>query len=252
MKSFVISALGFIAFTCLGAKAEEPVVAPPQKAAQALNLIFDVQIVAIPQKLALPLVRELKDPRKIDEAWNKIQALLDDGTATLIGWPIIMTKGRGSPLNSFEAIHVIRYPDDFRAGGVGLYFPASDMRDSGAKERNREIDGTEFSAIPSVFQTRTIGVKLEIEATLLDDGKTINLNVTPEDSKLKGMRKVSLQRPGTGDTVTVDQPDFEVLRVSQNLLMKSGERFLLGASPITEPADHIEVLILHSEVRKLK
>ena len=116
----------------------------------------------------------------------------------------------------------------------------------------KEIKGVELNAVPTAFETRNVGITLEVEPVVGADGKTIDLNLVPQHNRLKAMRKVSIERESTGEKLTVEQPEFESYRVTTSLSMKSGERKLLGVFKISEPPDHIELFILKAEVDKVE
>jgi len=212
---------------------------PPER---LINIRIELQIVAIPEEVAMPLTADLMDKKKIEAANAKIQELLTKGVAKLIAWPIVTTKSGQRAV--VEAINEYRYATQYDPPTVS-FTPGADVKEGTTVEPKADV--TQLDGIPTSFETRNIGVTMEVEPVLSPDGKTIDLNLVPQHVLLKVLKKVAIERPNTGGEVTVEQPDFDTMKVTTSLVLRNGERILLGIFRTNEPAKHIEFFILKAE-----
>jgi len=211
------------------------------------NIRIEMQVVAVPAALAVPLVAELLDEQKIEPAYAKIQELLAKGVAKLIGWPIITTRSGERAVA--EAINEIRYADEYNPPTVS-YTPNVSTTDTVKIEPKADV--TLFEATPSTFQTRNAGVTLEVEAALSADAKTIALNLVPQHVRLEGYHKITIEKPETGGKVVVEQPQFDTMKVTTQLTVRNGQRVLMGVYRVSEPPNHLEFFILKAEAKKVE
>lgn len=210
------------------------------------NIFVEMQIVAIPRDIAMPLVRDLMEKEKIEGAWLRIQELLDKKTAKLIGWPMVTTRSGDRAV--FEAIEEFQYASEYLPGVIDFY--SSDEKGVVTK-LPANIEHTQFNGTPSAFQTRDTGVTLEVVPTFSADETTITMLIVPQHIVLKGMTKSTVEKEKTHEKIVVEQPEFDTMKVTTNLILKPGERILMGVYPATEYPDHLELFILHVEVRKV-
>ncbi len=73
--------------------------------------------------------------------------------------------------------------------------------------------------LPRAFETRNVGATLEVEATLRDDGATVDVTVAPESIKYLGD---DTYQGGT------TQPRFEVQKMDTSFTAKAGQAALVG------------------------
>lgn len=206
------------------------------------NIRIEVQVVAIPEQLSVPFINEMKDKTKIEAAYGKIQDMLAKGTAKLIGWPIVITKsGQRSVI---ESIHEIRYATQYNPPTVGV---SSDVPADSTVKVEPKVDVTTLAGIPTAFETRNAGVSFEVEPVLGPDGKTIDLNMVPQDVRLKGFEKVTIEGPAGKNKVIVEQPQFDTMKVTTSITLQSGRRMLLGVFRTDDPPKHFEFFILKVE-----
>jgi general secretion pathway protein D len=205
-----------------------------------------MQIVAIPREIAMPLVRDLMEKEKIDAAWLRIQDLLDKKTAKLIGWPMVTTQSGVRAV--IEAIEEFRYATEYLPGVIDFYSPD---KNGAATKLPANLENTQFNGTPSAFETRNTGVTLEVVPTLSADETTVTMDIVPQHIVLKGMSKATVEKEKTHEKIVVEQPEFDTMKVTTRLVLKSGGRILMGVYPATELPDHFELFILHVEVKKV-
>jgi len=75
----------------------------------------------------------------------------------------------------------------------------------------------------------------------------IDLSLSAHHDRLKGFNKVTIANRPLAGLVVVEQPDFDSRRVLTSLLLRSGERVLLGTFRTGEPPKHVELFILKAE-----
>jgi len=206
------------------------------------NVLIELQAVVIPQKTAIPIIKDLMNPEKAAAAYDQVHTLIGDGTAKLIAWPMLTTKS-GSRATS-EDIQEYRYPTEFEPSGVGIYL---EEKDGKYAKTPGEITGLELPAIPKAFETRNIGVTLEVEPTISADGKMIDMSLAPQHVRLKAMNKVTLENGKS--KVVIEQPEFVTFKVSTTLTVRSGEWKLLGIYTPSEPKEHLELFIIKAEIQ---
>jgi Flp pilus assembly secretin CpaC len=215
------------------------------------NILVEMQIVAIPRDIATPLIRDLMEKEKIEAAYLRIQELLEKKTAKLIGWPMVTTQS--GQRGVIEAIQEFRYATEYSPGVVDFYVPEGAGAAVGPyKKLPPEIDQTQFNGTPTAFETRNIGVTFEVQPTLSADEKTIAMTIVPQHIRLNKMTKSTVEKEKTHEKIVVEQPEFDTMKTYTTLTVKSGERILMGVYPTSEPPDHMELFILHAEVRKVQ
>lgn len=84
--------------------------------------------------------------------------------------------------------------------------------------------GVQTPATPSAFQTRNCGVGLEIEPTLSDDLRTVDLRLAPD-------RTIHTGRESWGQGLSqIEQPVFESQRINTNFSARINQPFLAGTT----------------------
>jgi Flp pilus assembly secretin CpaC len=212
-----------------------------------VNIRMEMQVVAIPEAQALPLVADLLDKKKIDAAYATIQEMLGKGSAKLVAWPILNTKSGERAVA--ENIDEVRYPTEFDPPTIS-FLPGVDPGSAVMIEPRKE--GSHLQSVPTAFETRNVGVTIEAEPVLEPDGKTIDVNVAAQDVRLKKMITARIDMPTTSSSVTVDQPEFTNQKVTTSLTMKSGQRIMLGMFRTDELPNHIEFFIFKVEAIPLQ
>lgn len=211
-----------------------------------MNVRIELQVVAIPEDLAMPLIADLMAKEKIDPAYVTIQDLLARGAAQLVGWPIITTQSGQRAV--IEAIDEIRFPTKFSPPIISF---TPDVDTKVPVKIEPKVDLTQIDAVPVEFETRNNGVTLEVEPVLAGDGKTISLNLVPQHVRLDGYQKMTIEKQAAegnpGGKVTVEQPKFSTMKVTTSIVLRNGERMLLGIFRTNDPPRHIELFLLKAE-----
>lgn len=191
------------------------------------NIRIEVQMVAVPQAKALELLPNLRDAGSTEYAFSEIQKMIARGEAKLIAWPEVTTRSGQRAVT--EDIEEVRYATQFDKKQP----PSPRPKRKSAKQKDARAVG-QSAEVPSAFETRNIGVTLEVEPSVSEDGKAVNLKIIPQHVRLLGFK--------------TEQPQFYTTKTTTSLTVASGQRVLLASFRVTEPADHLEFFILKAEV----
>jgi Flp pilus assembly secretin CpaC len=208
-----------------------------------VNVVIEVQMVALPRATALPLVPDLRNPEKIEAACAKVQELLAAGTAQLIAWPILTTHSGQRAIA--ENIQEIRYATEFQPSSVEINL--TDKEGAITKQPSK-VEGIDHPVTPTSFETRNAGATLEVEPVINSVDGTIALNLSVQHVRLRGMRKTVVETGAIKSVV--EQPDFVTNKTQTSVTLKNGQHLFLGLYQTDEPADHLELFLLKAEYRQ--
>jgi hypothetical protein len=259
-------------------RAPKPIVDPPRAELEKLGgfepapgdppvlvIHCELQVVAVPEADALPLVEQMKDPAQIERGYEAIQVMLARKKATLIGWPCVITKSGQRAVA--ENVTEIRYATEFlpapdgarnAAPVAGHGAPPGDARPAAANAKAEvAAENPPHGAgaavkvpevFPSAFEKRDTGVTLELEPTLSElEPLRIDIQIVPQHVRL--LRFEQRVTETQGRKVIVEQPVFETNKVSTNICISSGQRVLLGTFRVTEPPGCIELFIFKATAK---
>ncbi|MEA3211443.1 MAG: hypothetical protein QOE70_4500 [Chthoniobacter sp.] len=229
--NFTLLAAACSLVTAFSAAAATPKPAPA-------NVRVEVQIVAVPLAKAVELLPELRDPDSIDEAFTQIQEMLSSSEAKLIAWPELRTKSGQRAVT--EDVEEMRYPSEY------VEVSRSEHEPPPPKDASKRVDQDPMR--PTAFATRNIGVTLEVEAVVLGDSATIDLQVAPQHVRFLGYESFDANPEAKGREAKLKQPRFYTTKTNTSLSLRSGQRVLLGSFVVPEPLDHIEFFILQAQL----
>lgn len=215
---------------------------------------IELQVVSLPEGLALTLVPDLRDPRRVERAFGEIQKIIAEKRAILVGWPIIITKSGQRAV--VEQIDELRYPTEFDLPGKttttqGPAAPPTEPADPAKPDKITTMVGVSDGG-PTAFETRNVGVTLEVEPVIGPDGETIDLNLVPQHVKFLGWEKATVERGPSGETITVPMPRIFTNKITTSMTFRNGERKLIGLYKVPEPAGNVELFILRVDLLKKK
>ena len=281
MKPF-LPVLAFFAFSLHAADkhAQKPIVDPPREELKRLggfepasrdpadfNIHVEMQVVAMPDAVVVPLIEKMKDPQQIEKVYSTIQEMIAKKTATLVGWPMLITRSGQRAI--VENVIAIRYPTEFSLPRMEVAAPGQAPnpavppgnaakpdepgkpapKDAAGPLLGRiELNGSDI--IPSAFESKTAGVTIEVEPTLNTSTMQIDLQILPQHCRFLGFEKTVIET--TGRKTTIDQPRFEESKVSTNLTVQSGQRVLLGTFRVSEPAGRMELFLFKATAKPVK
>jgi hypothetical protein len=226
---------------------------------------FDLMVVQLPEANALPLIRELRDPKQAEGAADKVVDLVANNKANLIAWSVLATNSGQRAVS--EQIDEFRYATEYEAPGAAKVTdtrpatsappaPPTVPIDPSTPPPSVDFQGrvtttiSEFEGIPTSFETRNLGVTFEIEPTIAPDGKTIALSLVPQHVSLLAMRKAEIEEKSTGKKVVVEQPEILTNKMTTSITVQDGDTTLLGVFKVPEPKGTMELFILHTKIKQ--
>lgn len=222
------------------------------------NVELDLLVVEIPEAVAVPMLPRLRGSKSSGEAREEVLKLIASHGAKLLGWPLLQTKSGQRAV--VEQIDELRYATEFEAPGTAKITettePAPSLAvDAPPPKAPAPVKVTKAETIsdgiPTAFETRNVGVTLEVEPVIDADGKTVHLNLNVQDVRLRGFRKVEIEQKGSGKSVVVEQPEIAANKVTTSLSVQDGDTTLLGVFKVEEPVDHLELFILQTRIKRL-
>jgi hypothetical protein len=244
LPTITFSILLFAAFAPILAAPESNRTTSQQNSAPQWNVSVEVLMIAMPQEKLLPLLPDLRDPKKIEGALVHLLDAVQRKEAILTGSSLVdILDGQRS---ISEAIIEKQYPTEFDP----LYDPQKKVgvidQDS-AKPRASDHG----APMPISFETRNLGVTLQVEPHVSSRGESINMEVVARRVELLG--KDSYDGPNLGgQTIKVDRPQFFTANVATTVNVKSGQSTLIGVHKLTKPEDYMEVVVLQAYAYPIK
>ena len=216
---------------------------------------FDVLIVRVPEAKAVAILPRLRDPAKAAAAQEELVSMLGKG-AELVDWPTLTTGfGRQATV---ENINEYRYPTEFEAPSVVLDAsdygstpvpaplapdPAPKQPDTD-KKKHIKLDGELklTGGTPTTFEVKNLGVVFQVEPSIAPGLKHLEFTYSLQHQRLIGSRKNTIEVSPTYK-VSVEQPDFMVLKTSSFHTVASGQPTLLSFHKLREPINTVELAI---------
>ncbi|MEP6670885.1 MAG: hypothetical protein ABJF10_17130 [Chthoniobacter sp.] len=207
------------------------------------NIGVDLQMVRLEEAKALELIPDLQsdDQVKVAAAWDKLQVMIKAKEAVLLAWPMVRMIDGGRAVS--ESINEKRYPTEFEPPLSPKTAPESAASPSAPADKPTVVD-----AIPTEFETRNIGATLEVQATVLGEGKRVHLDVVSQRVELLEMEKNESLIAKGKIIVRSPQPLFASSKTTESLTVVSGQRQLIAIHKLTKPAGFIELHFVRAVV----
>lgn len=202
----------------------------------------DVQMVSIPIAEAGQLIPAFMDRKTANDAWTRLQAMITDGKATLMAWPIVWTYS--GQRGVIESITEHRDPTEPMPP-----HPPQTFSDSPTSPLESFTWGPFY--VPAAFETRNVGASLEVEAIAEKDGKVIDLNIVPQYVHRTATPEWRSQWIPPYLIGIQQQAEFRTSKVTTYLKVRRDEPTLVGTFVVSEPQPHVELFILHAKATML-
>lgn len=226
------------------------------------NVRVDVLIVEVPEAKAMELLPDLRsdDPQKIAGAVAQIQQMIGAKEATLISWPEVVCLDGARAVT--ETIAEKRYPVTFELPQLPTVEPvpetttaitpapnATAPTPAPPESETAAVDSTTIP-LPTSFETRNVGVTLEAEANVIDDGRRLVLSAVAEHVRLAGYMPFDY---GTeSDPLTIEQPEFNTTKATTTVSIRNGQHVLLNMHKLGGEKETVELFILHAVASKVE
>ena len=208
------------------------------------NVCVDLQMVELEESKALEIIPHLQsaDPVEADEACTRIQTMLKAGEAKLVAWPMVRTVDGYRAVS--ETILEKRTASEFEPPQEPQTFSVHPTPKAGP------MNADTVEGFPIAFETRNLGVLLEVEPLVLSDGARVTLSLTSTSTKLLAMQDFGRVLTAHNTLITVPQPVFEMLRSNLNLNLKSGQRRFIAVHRLAKPGNTFELDLVRAVVTK--
>jgi hypothetical protein len=235
MKRTLLIVAVTASFACDVARGDD---APPLPLA---SIRAELQMVSMPPEQARALVPVFQNRQTAPEAWTRVQALIAEDKAKLLGWPIVWLRNGGHSVA--QDVMEYRYPTwDIVPGHSGTFIEAA----------TQTLPYPSWSpTTPTAFETRLLGARFDAEATVEKDGQVILLTVSPEFARLSDVRHFHTQRSPDGVEGRMERPEFQSSKITTQLCIHRDEPVLLGFFAFSQPEPHVDLFILRARATML-
>jgi hypothetical protein len=186
-----------------------------------------VEFVEMPHE-ALTKLLFLAKPKSADatDLRKQVQDMVSRNEAKVIETQIVIARS-GQKATS-ESIHEFIYPTEYEPPG----FPAH----TGSDAENAPKDSPQWSPAPTptAFETRNLGTTVEIEPTIGEDNRIIDLRFVPELIWHTGNVTWQEGKDKFGNPFTIEMPEIYMLRLNTAFTCISGQYTLVG---VVSPKD---------------
>lgn len=212
----------------------------------------DVLIVSAPEEKVLPLLPRLRDPAQIEAAQAELLAMVARKEAVLEGWPDVLTHSGVRAVS--EAIVEHRYPIEFDPVSSSAHqtLQSSGSAPAAANTKPTQAAGDSpqniEGVVPTTFETRNIGVTLEVEPVVSPDQKAVTISLVPQVVRFERNLEYPAGTTSRGEKLTVGQPLFTTSKVSTTVSLRDGERRLLHVGKANEDKPRVELFIVGAKI----
>ena len=222
--------------------------APPAQAgvvepSRLVNIRVEMQAVTIPETVALSLLPDLKDPKKIESANAKIQEMLAKGTATLVGWPTLTTANKERAV--VEGIDEIRYATEYDQPTVGF---SSNFDPEAQAKIEPKVTVTQLDGVPSAFETRERRGRAGSGSRGGSERQNDQHQPRCAARALEGFQESDDREAKDGIERGRRAAAIRYQEGHTSLMLKDGERMLLGVFRTDDPPMHLELFLLKVDV----
>lgn len=154
---------------------------------------------------------------------KQLQEMVSRNEATVLETQIVV--GRSGQKSTSESIHEFTYPTEFEAVSI----------EKKAEEKIQETMTSSFPVnpgMPCAFETRNLGSTLDIEPTLGEDDRIIELRLVPELVWHTGNTVWQEVKDSLGNITKFQMPDIYTLRINTSITCIRGQyTFVAAQSP---------------------
>ena len=180
--------------------------------------------------------------------WVKIQGIIKDKKAILLAWPMVRTVDRNRSIS--ESIVEKRNPTECEAPLPPSPAPGPPVLPATPPPASEKLLVDHEKAVPTGFETRNLGATLEVEATVLDEGKRVFLSLVPQRVELLEMESYQSSVAHGKMMVDTPQPIFGTTKTTLSFKVESGQRQLVGVHKLNKPANYVELHLVRAVVTK--
>lgn len=178
-----------------------------------------VEFIEVPSAEATRLLYQEKlgvDGAKLRET---LQQSINEGGAKV--FETMMVLARSGQKATVESVREVIYPTEWDPGTPAI------------KQENKDASPSSPSPafdlpLPTAFTTRNAGSTLEIEPTIGDGNRIIDLRFAPEISFEAGEKQWNQRKDALGNELKIEEPYFYALRTTTALTVRDGVPLLFA------------------------
>lgn len=191
-----------------------------QEADRELPKIVRVQVefIEVPHETMTELLQAPRTSANDTPLRAKLQDLVKEGKAKIIETQ--MATARSGQKATTESINELIYPVEYDQRQIQHIAPEN--------EKPQSEPPVEAMPTPVAFETRSIGSTLEIEPTIGEDQKIIDLRLLPTLVYHTGNEIWHEETKGK-DTHRIQMPNFYKIQVDTSMTLITGQPFLMAA-----------------------
>jgi hypothetical protein len=220
-----------------------PILEPVPRGVQFINapiIRADLLCVSGPEEIIVPLLPELRQPAKVQQAQDKLLALVREGKVKLRSWS--ETNTQSGTRATAESITEFRYPVEWSyAGDIAI-------KSADSKAEAKTSLGSNLQPVPASIETRNVGTTLDVEPVMGVDGETIQITQMSQAVFAAETLNYYAGENAKGEPTTITEQQFSTVKSNGTIHLKSGERRLLTASKPKQKTDEWYLLIFGAEV----
>ena len=218
--------------------------APEAEPDVPLNVQIEMIVVAVPKDIVLSLSDGLKNPETADASYRELTGMIKAKKAKLLGAPSVTTKPGNRCV--IELIKEVRYAIEFDPNGGGKApGPQPAEKEAVPAKRLPQEAPPAIGVTPTTFETRNIGITLEVEPILHPGNKVVDLQYAAQHVELIGWDSVEVEENGKVVQRT-PQPRFHTNKVATNVSMPVGKRALAGVFDSAFDPETMELFIMRT------
>jgi len=207
---------------------------PPAPSAHDWKIYVEMKVFAGSAKKLSPLVAELRDESKVNDAAAKLEKMAESGDAELVG-TIASQTIENHEISAFQG-EEIRHPIEFEM--------PSAIEGKTAQAANQEGRPRDIAYPATTYEKRNVGLSLEVDATVSTDGKRFVVTAKPRRTWFLKWDEFENGRLANNDKIIVKQPRFASAESISTIAMSNNERVLLGIHAVPSSPDKMEVMLL--------
>jgi hypothetical protein len=201
----------------------------------------ELHVVRLGEKKAFGLLPELRDEKKIQGAWQKLEKMIAAGEAKLEASPGGVTED-GDSIKVWEGEEV-KYPIEFEQPQLMDW--TEEQKRAVEKEGGVKVAanaGVSFAA--TTFETRNVGLEFSGVVSASRDGKWVEVESETNRVWLKQWDDFEAGRLANNEKILIKQPRFSSVKAQMQLRLESGERMLLSVHRVPGTKEEMELILL--------
>jgi hypothetical protein len=204
----------------------------------------ELHVVRLAEKKAFGLLPELRDEKKVQGAWEKLEKMIAAREAKLEASPGGVTED-GDAIKVWEGEEV-KYPIEFEMPQL-MERADAQKRETVAGEPKggkNAVANAPVSFAATTFETRNVGLEFSGAVSASRDGKRVEVESEINRTWLKQWDEFEVGRLANNEKILIKQPRISSVKSQMQLRLESGERVLLSVHRVPGTKEEMELILL--------